>query len=124
MPSESEQDIARQLSELVRGEFLLDVPWSWLIHYPRFLQATALRIDKIRSGNADRDRRLLGELQPFLDAYAEALADADPARAQELDEFRWMIEECRVSLFAQELGTSIKISPRRLEKHWFARSGH
>jgi ATP-dependent helicase HrpA len=60
------------------------------------------------------------ELAPHQQRYAERMAKGDPADANNaaLTEYRWMLEEFRVSLFAQQLGTAIKVSPQRLEKQW------
>ncbi|MCA9204434.1 MAG: ATP-dependent RNA helicase HrpA, partial [Planctomycetales bacterium] len=113
-------DIERQLGELLAEGFLAETPWQWLVHVPRYLQAILIRIDRLRSGGQARDAQALAELRVHLDRFrqrAQELAtqnEDDPA----LDEYRWLIEEYRVSLFAQQLGTSTKVSSQRLEKHW------
>ena len=79
-----------------------------------------LRLDKIAGAGWQRDQRALAELEPFLDAYRARVADHRRRGIYdaELATFRWMLEEFRVSLFAQELGTIIPVSAKRLEKHW------
>jgi len=113
-------DVARQLDLLTRPGFLVDTPWSWLQQFPRYFQAVVYRLDKLRHGGAARDAQGLTRLTPWLDQY-ERRANAHKRRGvvdQELILFRWMLEELRVSLFAQPLGTSIPVSPKRLEKQW------
>lgn len=100
--------------------FLVATPWRWLQQYPRYFRAMTLRLEKIASSSWQRDRRAFADLEPFLDAYRERAADHgrrgiyDP----ELETFRWMLEEFRVSLFAQELGTHVPVSVKRLQKQW------
>ncbi len=113
-------DMREQLARLVYAEFLTRTPWTWLRHYPRFLQAIVLRIDGLRSKAGPKDRasceRILVEWQAYEDRRQrhEDMQIQDPALA----EIRWMIEEFRVSLFAQKLGTSMRISGKRIAKQW------
>jgi ATP-dependent helicase HrpA len=113
------EDMRRQLGQLTVPGFLTDTPWDWLQHYPRYLRGITLRLDKL-SGGLARDRQNHAVLLPFWEAYAEREEQhrqrgiRDPALAQ----FRWMLEEFRVSLFAQELGTAVPVSTKRLEKLW------
>jgi ATP-dependent helicase HrpA len=113
-------DIRNQLASLTREGFLVDTPWSWLQHYPRYLQGIADRVEKLRTGGGARDRQAMAEVTPHLERYDEQIAGdhSDDANNAALVEYRWMLEEFRVSLFAQQLGTSIKVSPQRLEKQW------
>ena len=114
----TKHDITNQLSALTLDGFLGSTQWMWLKEYPRYLQGIARRIEKITSMPADQDRQLADEIEHFWNKYAElkeqhnAIGIVDP----ELLQFRWMIEEYRVSLFAQQLGTVIKVSSKRLEK--------
>ena len=100
--------------------FLVATPWHWLQQYPRYFRAMTLRLEKISGAGWQRDRRAFDELAPFLEAYRGRAADHarrgiyDP----ELELFRWMLEEFRVSLFAQELRTRIPVSVKRLQKQW------
>ena len=97
-----------------------NTPWNWLTQYPRYLQAMLVRLDKLCTGGRARDRQAMQELAPHQQRYDDCLdAGGVPNESlAALDEYRWMLEEFRVSLFAQQLGTSIKISPQRLEKQW------
>jgi ATP-dependent helicase HrpA len=116
----SAADMNEQLEELLPEEFLVETPWEWLQHVPRYLRGIALRVEKIRSGHADRDERLTEELQPHLARLREFLhrMGAEAARDPQVEHYHWMLQEYRVSLFAQELGTSLKVSPQRLERQW------
>src|SRR4029079_18105771 len=113
-------DIREQLAALLPGGFLASTPWNWLEHFPRYLKAISLRLTKIAGSGIPRDRHSHDLIAPRWQAYQERSLElrrrgvANP----ELDQFRWMIEELRVSLFAQELGTSIPVSPQRLDKQW------
>ena len=109
-------DINQQLAWLMPERFMSITPWSWLKHYPRYFSAIAYRLDKLRGGAA-RDRENMETVQKLWTRWLEALAeDQRSATEQATSEFRWMIEELRVSLFAQPLGTSVKVSPQRCEK--------
>ena len=112
-------DIRGQLAALVPPGFLTDTPWTWLEHFPRYLRAMSLRLGKLGSG-ATRDRQHTELLAARWQQYQERLA-AHRSRGiddPQLAQFRWMLEELRVSLFAQELGTSLAVSPQRLDKQW------
>jgi ATP-dependent helicase HrpA len=98
--------------------FLTTTDWDYLRECPRYFRAVPMRFEKLRSGGELADRQGTEELNRYWQKYLERkelheLADiVDP----ELEVFRWMLEEYRVSLFAQRLGTSIKVSPQRLDK--------
>ncbi len=111
------QDVGQQLDWLLCESFLSITPWEWLKHYPRYLKGIDYRLDKIRSGAGDRDT---GSMQSIQELWYRWLAtrmenDREPTRQAE-SEFRWLIEELRVSLFAQPLGTAVKVSVKRCEK--------
>ena len=114
------RDAAAQLDRLVGPRFLTDTPWPWLKHYPRYFKAVVMRFEKLRSGSESRDRAATEEIAAHTDVYLarrrqhEETGLFDP----ELETFRWMLEEYRVSRFAQELGTSITVSTKRLQKQW------
>src|SRR3546814_20958862 len=95
--------------------FLRDTLYRQLTHYPRYLKAAQVRIDKLRSDPA-RDARLMAEMAPLLVQYQRALAGLKGARAAQLEEFRWLLEELRVALFAQELRTPMRSEERRVGK--------
>ncbi len=118
--AEAVADMRRQLAELTADGFWCSTPWPWLTQYPRFFRAMLARLEKLRSGGGARDQQAMRELAPHLARYDELIAAGgarDDSRAAAV-EYRWMLEEYRVSLFAQQLGTSIKISPQRLDKQW------
>ena len=116
-PPEVAQDIQAQLARLVPKRFVMDTPWAQMAHLPRYLKAITLRLDKLRSDPA-RDAARLAEVRPLEQRYLRALADRKGAPDARLDEFRWMLEELRVSLFAQELRTPQPVSVKRLDKVW------
>jgi ATP-dependent helicase HrpA len=112
-------DMQTQLQGLVNKRFLLDNEYSQLAHFPRYLKAINVRIEKLRADPA-RDAKLMAEwtqsASHFMRAAKDRLAgkNTDP----KMVEFRWMLEELRVSLFAQELRTPMPVSAKRLQKVW------
>jgi ATP-dependent helicase HrpA len=110
---EAAEDVKQQLSRLLRPGWLRETPWARLQHYARYLKAASLRLDKLRADPA-RDARLMGELRPLLAAWLRAPRPLDAEREQ----FGWLLEELRVSLFAQELKTPVPVSAKRLAKLW------
>jgi ATP-dependent helicase HrpA len=113
-------DIRGQLAALFPDGFLARAPWDWLNHSPRYLKAITLRLKKLTSGGLDRDRQQMALLVPRLSALQERVDAADWIHLNDhrLIHYRWMLEELRVSLFAQELGTSLSVSPERLDRFW------
>jgi ATP-dependent helicase HrpA len=110
-------DIQAQLDALIGKRFIVDTPYAQLTHFPRYLKAIALRIDKLRADPA-RDTRQFAELQPLLQQYQRAVSQRGGVFDPGLREFRWLLEELRVSLFAQELRTPMPVSVKRLHKVW------
>lgn len=110
-------DVAAQLQRLMPKRFVALVPYAQLQHYPRYLKAVTTRLDKLRADPA-RDAQRLAELRPLEQRYLRRLADRKGVADARLDEFRWLLEELRVSLFAQELRTPQPVSVKRLEKAW------
>jgi ATP-dependent helicase HrpA len=112
-------DMREQLADLTSDGFLTATSWQWLAHYPRYLRAISARLKKMAT-SLPRDRQQHELLAARVAAWRQRLAEHqqqgifDP----ELELYRWMLEELRVSLFAQELGTSLPVSPKRLEKQW------
>lgn len=113
-------DIKAQIAALTQENFLASTSWEWLQEYPRFFEAIVFRIEKLASTPVDTDQMKRAELEHYWNQYLmvkerhAAQSVVDP----ELDWFRWMIEEYRVSLFAQTVGTSITVSSKRLEKQF------
>jgi ATP-dependent helicase HrpA len=110
-------DIEAQLMRLFPAGFIADTPPAQLAHYPRYLKAIAARLDKLKADPA-RDAARMNEIAalqaPYLREQLARKGVADP----KLDEFRWLLEELRVSLFAQELRTPMPVSVKRLQKVW------
>ncbi|OZI61378.1 ATP-dependent RNA helicase HrpA [Bordetella genomosp. 11] len=110
-------DLQQQAGALVPPTFLRDTPYAQLAHFPRYLKAAVARIDKLRADPA-RDQRLMADMAPLLTQYQRARAALKGASDPRLDEFRWLLEELRVALFAQELRTPMPVSVKRLQKSW------
>jgi ATP-dependent helicase HrpA len=110
-------DAAQQLQRLVPKRFLAATPWAVLQHFPRYLKAVVLRLDKLR-GDPARDATRLAELKPQEQRYWRLVAERKGAVDERMQEFRWLLEELRVSFFAQELRTPQPVSLKRLEKVW------
>ena len=110
-------DAAAQLARLVPKDFVTATPWAQLAHLPRYLKGVALRLDKWRADPA-RDAARLAELRPLEQRWLRTLAERRGAADARLEEFRWLLEELRISLFAQELRTPQPVSVKRLEKAW------
>jgi ATP-dependent helicase HrpA len=116
-PKDVADDIAAQLQRLVPKRFLQATPWAALQHLPRYLKAVVLRLDKLR-GDPARDAARLAELRPLEARWLRRVAELRGAPHARLDEYRWLLEELRVSLFAQELRTPQPVSAKRLDKAW------
>ncbi len=106
-------DIRSQLDVLFVPGFPDGVPLKWLAHYPRYLRAICYRLEKLR-GNPEKDRQKQEEIA----IHARRLSGLGEAQMDALEKYRWMLQEYRVSLFAQPEGTSMPVSARRLEKEW------
>jgi ATP-dependent helicase HrpA len=113
-------DIRAQLALLVPAEFLLTTPWERLKEFPRYLHAIEQRLEKLPL-NPKRDAQLAAEVAPLEARYRERVKAERGLRPPGTDEFRWLLEEFRVSLFAQQLGTRTRVSARRLEEAWAER---
>ncbi len=117
LPKEVADDIAAQLQRLVGKRFLTTTAWAALAHLPRYLRAVVMRLDKQRADPA-RDAQRLAELRPIEQRWLRRLAERRGTADARLDDFGWLLEELRVSLFAQELRTPQPVSVKRLEKTW------
>ncbi|MDB6000947.1 MAG: ATP-dependent helicase, partial [Rhizobacter sp.] len=116
-PKDVADDVQAQLSRLVGKRFVMNTPWAQLAHLPRYLKAVTMRLDKLRADPA-RDAQRMAELRPMEQRFLRVLADRKGVLDERLDAFRWMLEELRVSLFAQELRTPQPVSVKRAEKVW------
>jgi ATP-dependent helicase HrpA len=112
-------DIRNQLKALMPPGFLGSVPLTRLKHYPRYLHAARMRLDKFTL-NPAKDAQWMQQIQSWWQAYEGRLKGdrASGVFEPKLDEFRWMLEELRVSLWAQQLKTPYPVSFKRMEKYW------
>nr|WP_223827151.1 ATP-dependent RNA helicase HrpA [Undibacterium oligocarboniphilum] len=112
-------DIQSQLQSLITKRFIAENEFSQLAHFPRYLKAINVRIDKLRADPA-RDARQQAEWNSAAQGWQRTPrkagfgSDIDP----KMLEYRWLLEELRVSLFAQELKTPMPVSVKRLQKIW------
>lgn len=111
-------DMQRQLTGLLHASFLIDTPWPWLIQYPRYLGAIRQRLTRLSSGGLKTELTAAAELQPWLDRFDQKVREHQQQRRTDpmLLHLRWMLEEFRVQLFAQKLGTAISVSGAKLEE--------
>ena len=116
---DTQADIHSQLARLWRESFQRDTPEQWLTQYPRYMKALQLRLERL-AGQYPKDQKYTG----MLDALQEPLFGLLEKRpgllllSEEVRTYRWMLEEFRVSLFAQNLGTRQAVSQKRLEEQW------
>ncbi len=110
-------DMQGQLQNLIGKNFLVETAYAQLAQFPRYLKAINVRLEKLRADPA-RDARLMAEWNaaaaPFLREQKGGGRHLDP----KMSEFRWLLEELRVSLYAQELRTPMPVSVKRLQKVW------
>ena len=116
-PREVVDDVQAQLQRLIGKRFVSTTPWAQLQHLPRYLKGITLRLDKLRADPA-RDAQRQSELRPVEQRWLRTLADRKGAVDARLNEYRWLLEELRVSFFAQELRTPQPVSVKRLDKAW------
>lgn len=112
-------ELQQQLAKLVYKGFMAATPWSQLPHLPRYMRAMGLRMDK-QPANPQRDGQRGAEIRDLWQKWETRVAEENEAEgaSQALLDFRWQIEELRVSLFAQELKTPYPVSAKRLLKLW------
>ena len=116
-PKDVHDDIQAQLQRLMPPRFIAITPHAQLQHFPRYLKAIVLRLDKLRADPV-RDAQKMQEVRPLDQRHQRRLVELKGAQDARLEEFRWLLEELRVSLFAQELRTPQPVSAKRLEKVW------
>ena len=119
LPPAARDDLASQLAWLVFPGFVVTVPWQWLENYPRYLEAMRVRAERAKMNPAG-DMRKLAEFTPLWQRYEEfaSLEKKPPYDRAALQEYRWLTEEFRISLFAQELRTAVPVSAKRLDALW------
>ena len=112
-------EVNTQLEGLVYPGFLSVTPYQWLPHLQRFLQAIEIRLQRARH-QFQKDRNKANEIAPYRQRYQDYILSqrGDKETDPEAENYRWMLEELTVSIFAQEFGTSIPVSFKRLDKQW------
>jgi ATP-dependent helicase HrpA len=116
-PADVATDVQQQLLRLVPKTFLSSTPYAQLQHFPRYLKAVQLRLDKLR-GDPARDAAKFAELKPQDQRFWRLVAERKGVQDARLQEVRWLLEELRVSFFAQELRTPQPVSIKRIDKAW------
>ncbi len=109
-------DLTSQLEDLVYPGFMADLESGRLEQYPRYLRAVEERLLQLEQDPV-RDRQRMQQVQPWWRSYREALEEGS-VYDEAMDAFRWLLEEYRVSLFAQRLGTAERVSEKRLADAW------
>ena len=111
-----------QLEALISKRFISDTDYANLTHFPRYLKAVNVRLEKLRADPA-RDAKLVSEWLQVALPWQRAQKEKHGGQGgrggdPKMVEFRWLLEELRVSLFAQELRTPMPVSVKRLQKVW------
>jgi ATP-dependent helicase HrpA len=109
--------LAQELTGLMPARFLEQVEYDRLPHLQRYLKALLIRSERAAL-NPIKDQERQRQVTPYQQALKQLQSEKSrsPARLRQIDALRWMIEEFKVSLFAQELGTAIPVSPKRLDQ--------
>jgi len=114
-------DMEAQLGRLMGKRFIDETPYTQLVHFPRYLKGIAMRVDKLK-GDPARDSQRMQEMAPLVQQWQRAekqlRTQGRGGEDARLEEFRWMLEELRIALFAQELRTPVPMSVKRLQKVW------
>jgi ATP-dependent helicase HrpA len=110
--------LRQDLDALLPPAFLRGIPFEQLQHVPRYLKAMMVRAERAAL-NPVKDQEKARQIQPYQDLLRRhhGAQYPDSATQKLWEEFRWLVEEFKVSCFAQELGTACPVSTRRLEKH-------
>jgi ATP-dependent helicase HrpA len=111
------QDIRQQLEWLLGKEWIAHTPYERLQHLPRYLKGVSVRLEKLRA-NPVRDAQQLALLLPLQQQWQRKQSAQQGERDARLEDFGWLLQELRVSLFAQELKTPAIVSVKRLQKIW------
>jgi ATP-dependent helicase HrpA len=116
-PVRAVHPLAGDLASLISPRFLERLAYDRLTHLPRYLKALLIRAERAAL-NPAKDQERARQLAPYVAALKELQAWPAPPNAarRETETFRWMVEEFKVSLFAQELGTAVPVSPKRLDQ--------
>lgn len=119
LAEESADDLREQLAWMVFPGFIRVTPWARLQHYPRYLEGIRVRLERLRTNPAG-DLKRLAEIVPLWQRYTAFAVKSEkpPHDRAALDTYRWLIEEYRISLFAQELRAAVPVSAKRLNAQW------
>ncbi|MEQ1824716.1 MAG: ATP-dependent RNA helicase HrpA [Pirellula sp.] len=126
------QSMRDQIHRLFSEPLSFMTPWCYVRELPRYLQAIAVRLDRLKSIGLAKDMSIHEGIQRYWDEYAQRWSNVQPSQLSlradsatqsfrleasgKMLEFRWLIEELRVSQYAQQLGTRVSVSPKRLDK--------
>ncbi|NOL49655.1 ATP-dependent RNA helicase HrpA [Pelistega europaea] len=113
------QDMMSNQSQLMTKRFLLDHDYEHLSHFVRYLKADFVRAEKLQKDPA-RDAKLMADMAPLVVNYQRAFSQLKGREDKHLEDFRWLLQELRVALFAQELRTPMPVSVKRLQKVWLS----
>ncbi|MBE0486801.1 ATP-dependent RNA helicase HrpA [Marinobacter sp.] len=115
----SMSDLKFQLQHLVYPGFLVATPSQWLERFGIYFEAALIRLEKMPR-ELGREREFLHTIGPLWTRYAtkQEQQKRQGIRDPELERYRWMLEEYRVSFFAQQLGTAMTVSVKRLDRQW------
>ena len=109
------QDICNQCEWLLGKEWVARTPYERMQHMPRYLKAINVRLEKLRA-NPARDAQNMTQMNPLLQQWQRKLSAQHGEVDARLEDFGWMMQELRVSLYAQELKTPVIVSVKRMEK--------
>jgi ATP-dependent helicase HrpA len=120
MWSDSVRDMQDQVAHLVLRGFVAGTPFEWLRHVPRYLRGIGARFSRLANAGLTRDIHGMEEVRPLWNRYKRKAMQRDESglRKRGLDQIRWMIEELRISVFAQELKAAVPVSAPRIAKMW------
>ncbi len=111
------RDETAHLAALVPSDFITATPWAHLRDLPRYLRGILKRLEKLPAAE-QRDARGMAGVLTLQNKYQARRAQVKAEVPAALDDFRWQLEELRISLFAQELKTPYPVSVKRLDKLW------
>ncbi len=113
----ADHPLAGELEHLISSRFLERISYERLAHLPRYLKGLLIRAERAALNPVKHQERLR-QVAPYVEALKqlEAQSPRNAEARRERDAYRWMVEEYKISLFAQELGTAVPVSPQRLDR--------
>jgi ATP-dependent helicase HrpA len=110
------ESVLRQLERMLAPGWIRTTPAGWWGQLPKYVRAVARRLERAR-GDVERDRRLQVQAEKYETELRRFEMSADPDMpSAERERLRWMLEEFRLSLFAQDLKTLLPVSAKRLDE--------